>query len=234
MNETIDQRIQKGVDRTFPFEFTHNFDPDSLINRTQRAIDQALFFVPEKQECAFVSVGAYALVSDSQRQAADAFKARVSGRGFAISEAERHRLVRASKCPTREKHASEARKKFEDGSKSKTTPGQKPKGEFSPTFSQIDQLTGELLKPVFVNGFDDQRTEPAANQIEINGSKYDLASYVADRDNPCPVIHTPVHGAGRFTIVTHREWSDEYRIRTQDDMPATQPPAQSGPRITTS
>lgn len=44
--------------------------------------------------------------------------------------------------------------------------------------------------------------------------------------------HKSVHGAGRFTIVTHREWSDEYRIRTQVDLPASQPPAQSGPRIT--
>ena len=232
MNETIDQQIQKGLAGMFPFKYEHNFEPDSLLHRTQRAIDQARFFVPEKQECAFVSIGAYALVSNSQRQAVDAFKARVSGRGLAISGAERNRLVRASKCPTREKQAAEARKNFETGAKTKTTQGHEPKGEFSPTFSQIDQLTGELLEPVFVNGFDDQRTAPAAHQIEIDGSKYDLASYVADRDNPCPVIHTPVHGAGRFTVVTHREWSGDIRIRTQVDLPASQPPAQSGPRIT--
>jgi hypothetical protein len=232
MKDSINQAIQQAIVKTFPFEYEHNFNPDSLPNRTERAINQARFFVPEKQECAFVSIGAYALVSDSQRQAVDAFKARVSGRGLAISEAERNRLVRAPKCPTREKHAIEARKKFEAGSKPNTTLAHQPKGEFSPTFSQIDQLTGELLKPVFVNDFDDQRTAPAAHQIEVDGSKYDLASYVADQDNPRAVKHKPVHGRGRFTIVTHREWSDEYRIRTQVDLPASQPPAQSGPRIT--
>lgn len=78
--------------------------------------------MPEKQQCAFVSIGAYSLVSDSQRQAEDVFKARVSGRGLGISEAERNRLVRASKCPTPENNVIEARKEFEAESKPKTLP----------------------------------------------------------------------------------------------------------------
>ncbi|MGB0664405.1 MAG: rolling circle replication-associated protein [Pontibacterium sp.] len=38
-------------------------------------------------------------------------------------------------------------------------------------------------------------------------------------------------GDGKFTVISHREWSGEYRIRTQAEMPAGLPPMQEGVRI---
>ncbi|MFC3151786.1 hypothetical protein ACFOEK_12170 [Litoribrevibacter euphylliae] len=42
-----------------------------------------------------------------------------------------------------------------------------------------------------------------------------------------------IHGAGKYTVVQHREWSDEYRFSTRvEGVGIMPPPAQSGQRIT--
>lgn len=62
---------------------------------------------------------------------------------------------------------------------------------------------------------------------------YDYDQAAADPETgEIPRHRTGEYGPQRYTIVTHREWSGEYRIRTGIDQPASRPPEQQGTRIT--
>jgi hypothetical protein len=46
-----------------------------------------------------------------------------------------------------------------------------------------------------------------------------------------PVFEAETKGAGLFTVIQYREWSNEYRIRTRVETSLTKPPISDGPRI---
>lgn len=128
----------------------------------------------------------------------------------AISEAERYRLVKASKCPTPDFSQKVARndqqhramiERAEWCEKMGIDPDEFHRAGVDKTelpapheerFSAVDPETGEIL-------MNPRKAEGEAGQV--------------------------------YTVITHREWSDEFRIRTQVDQCSGLPPEQEGERI---
>ncbi len=130
----------------------------------------------------------------------------------AESAALRYRLVKAAKCPTEQIRAKVRAE------------NQKQTDEFNNAWFIHDSAPS--LPPV-----EYQRTQES-NTVLIKGQKYNLAD-MAKTGELVPVTgRTKIEGAGRFTVVSQREWSGEFKIRTQVEQPAEAPPIQSGERIT--
>jgi hypothetical protein len=171
----------------------------------ERAVNNARFFVPEicsKSESTGV-MGEYRYMPWLERPT-DAEKAK--------SAALRYRLVKAAKCPTRQ---------FRDDLRAST---RKQTDDFNKTW--FTHESEAIPVPV-----EYQRTEET-NTVLIKGQKYNLAD-MAKTGELVPVTgRSNIQGAGRFTVVTQREWSGEFKIRTEVEQPAASPPLQSGERIT--
>ena len=171
----------------------------------QRAVDNARFFVPEicsKPESKGV-MGEYRVMPWLKRPT-DAQRVE--------SAALRYRLVKAAKCPT---EAIRANIRAENQTK---------RDKFNKSWFTHETAPEPL--PVQY-----QRTEET-NQVLIKGNKYNLSDMVKTGELVPVTGRTKIEGAGRFTVVTQREWSGEYKIRTEVEQPAAAPPIQSGERIT--
>lgn len=128
----------------------------------------------------------------------------------AISEAERHRLVKASKCPT---------------------------PDFSQKVARNDQTHRQMLERL------EWCERMGLDQDEFHRAgvkKTELPSPIEERFSAVDpetgeIIMNPRKAEGQagqvYTVITHREWSDEFRIRTQVDQCSGLPPEQEGERI---
>ena len=73
-------------------------------------------------------------------------------------------------------------------------------------------------------------TSNSPKRSPFGGQSVDLCA-LATTGHYKPLRSHTSKGPGRFTIITHRAWSDEYRIRTQvETTTGTLPPEQSGER----
>lgn len=167
----------------------------------QRAIEEARFFVPENKWAEKMPNVASGLARENARQAA-------------LREAERHRLVKAAKCPTDD---FEAKKRFYDNAKLMDLIRPNLAMPESEKFGRVGSIETETQFPDY---------------IEIDGSKYNLADYATNGELVPYNERQPVTGSGRWAVISHREWSGEYRIRTQVEQPHAAPPEQSGQRVT--
>lgn len=61
----------------------------------------------------------------------------------------------------------------------------------------------------------------------------DLSTYepIVEIEATPDVFEATANGAGLFTVIQHREWSDEYRIRTRVETSLSTPPVRSGPLV---
>ena len=148
----------------------------------------------------------------------------------AVSEAERHRLVKAAKSRTREK---EAKNHLES-----LGLDQYP-ALIQAASEQLEQNRQDCRKyfsdhagikvPEYVN-------ELAIESLIERKSEYTPSDAGKLLQEPCPEYNPQnlkrIEGHGRKTIIQHREWSEEYRVRTQVETTAgTLPPEHSGPRF---
>lgn len=144
----------------------------------------------------------------------------VSGR---LSEADRHRLVKASKCPT---------------------------GNLEPGFMRDNAWIVNQFGQEFTEKWLQQRSSPKYHRIqqllgakneraitELHPTKERVGWIEADLQ---PLRETGeikrqrenLEGAGKFAVITRREWSEEFRVRVEVELPHGQPPEQSGSRET--
>ncbi|WP_261840922.1 hypothetical protein [Aliamphritea ceti] len=143
----------------------------------------------------------------------------IGGRGPAISEADRNRLVKAAKCPTGSKSPDSAAKRaeFEE---------QQAKA--------IDNL--KLAKMLGVGDViskkQDVFPENYGDVFRERGTSFDLASLLTSGELKPVVREAEASEKRAFTVISHREWSGECRIRTQVEMCNQLPPEQEGDRIT--
>jgi hypothetical protein len=150
----------------------------------------------------------------------DAFKARVSGRGLAISEAERNRLVKAAKCPTKEKVTEIAHQNWNE------------EGRLLAIQNQTRENRTVSEKFGHVGGFSE--VLPPGWDLEcIGGTKFELKNIESTGELVPYINRRNIKGPGRYTVITHRPWSGEYRVRTEVELPHARPPEQSGERLTT-
>jgi len=143
-----------------------------------------------------------------------AHKASENERQAAIREAKRHRLVKAAKCPTED---FQAKTRFYDNAKLMDLIRPNLAMPESEKFGRVGSIETETQFP---------------DHIEIDGSKYNLADYATTGELVPYNERQPVTGSGRWAVISHREWSGEYRIRTQVEQPHAAPPEQSGQRVT--
>jgi hypothetical protein len=171
----------------------------------ERAVNNARFFVPEICEPS-ESKGVM-----GEYQYAPWLKGPTALQ-VAESAALRNRLVKAAKCPTEQ---------FRANLRAST---RKQRNDFDSAW--FIHESEAIPVPV-----EYQRTEET-NTVLIKGQKYNLAD-MAKTGELVPVTgRSNIQGAGRFTVVTQREWSGEFKIRTEVEQPAASPPLQSGERIT--
>lgn len=181
--------------------------PESLTSNAtiSRAIEKARFFVPEIPPASKAKgiMGEYQYMPWLKGPTA---------LQVAESAALRYRLVKAAKCPTEQ---------FRDDLRAST---RKQTDDFNKTW-----FTHESEKIETPAQY--QRTEET-NTVLIKGQKYNLADMVKTGELVPVTGRTKIEGAGRFTVVTQREWSGEFKIRTEVEQPAAAPPLQSGKRST--
>jgi hypothetical protein len=171
----------------------------------ERAINKARFFVPEIREASEAKgiMGDYRTMPWLERPK-DAQKAK--------SAALRYRLVKAAKCPTEGFKAdlrASALKQTDDFNNAWFT----HESERIPT-------------PVVYQG------DISTHIATLKGNKYNLSDIAKTGELVHVHNRTKIEGAGRFTVVTQREWAGEFKIRTEVEQPAAAPPLQSGERIT--
>lgn len=136
--------------------------------------------------------------------------------GPAISEADRNRLVKAAKCPTRSETA-EKRAEF-DARQAKALDNLK----LANMLGVGDVISKKL----------DVYPENYGDTFRERGTDYELSDLV-NTGELVPAARKAESGKNQaFTVISHREWSDEWRIRTQVEMCNQLPPEQEGDRIT--
>ena len=136
---------------------------------------------------------------------------------WAISAADRYRLVKGAKCPTKEKQEKDGKKRFDQSTAIMNNDQANSTLPVSEKFGRVGAIVDQYNYPPY---------------LEIDGSKFELADCVKTGELIPHYDRQRVEGPGRFTVISRREWSGEYRIRTQVDLPHATPPAQSGKRIT--
>lgn len=136
-------------------------------------------------------------------------------RQAAEREALRNRLVKAAKCPTDTKPAKQ---RWDDRVAMMEIIRPKLDLPVSDTFGRVSSINTETKFP---------------DHIEIAGSKCSLADYVTTGEVVPAYDRAKQQGSGKWAVIGKREWSGEYRIRTEVEQPHAMPPQQSGKRITT-
>ena len=136
-------------------------------------------------------------------------------REAAEREALRHRLVKAAKCPTDTKPAKQ---RWDDRNAMMEIIRPKLDLPESEKFSRVSSI---------------ETITPMPDHINLGGSKYNLGHFVTTGEALPVSGREKQTGAGKWAVVSKREWSGEFRIRTQVDQPHAAPPEQSGTRITT-
>ncbi len=193
---------------------------ESINEQVQRANQQARFFVSDS------------LTLDAALNLAD-FQASESERQAAASAASSHRLVKATKCPTQELKAQNGKLNFEFKCQmqAKVRRGLAP--VLSDKFSELDTESGEI-RPQFVRCINYDLHQDRLSAIEIEGTKCNLADWAINGKAVPLENRQRENGAGRFAVITRREWSGEFRIRTQVEQPHKKPPPQDDIRATKS
>lgn len=166
----------------------------------------------------------------------------VWARTAAMSEANRNRLVKAPQCPTPEKQAeldqfraerAHANQKLRDNHALWTLLRDKQ-------LAAIESMPEGKEKTAAQKAFDksiashkrDLLPENFGEVINLRGSNYELADLMTTGELT-PAKRKSEGGHCAFTVISHRNWSDEWRIRTQVDQCSAQPPGHEGDRITT-
>lgn len=199
------------------------------------ALSEARFFVPEGNQFS----GRF---PDLARVESERVKKLCQGEALAvrpaISEAERYRLVEGSKCPTRSKPAE-------------NTPAPEPETAFERLARENDAIVAKIRSKEQRQWMREMEnaeafglSEPAAlphngyvqkplDEIEFKsgGWRYDLREFDFETGEVPKGERLAELGAQKYTVVSHRAWSNEFRIRTQVEQPGQLPPEQFGPRI---
>lgn len=144
----------------------------------------------------------------------------VWARGSELGEAERHRLVEAAKCPTPQNQAEiEANRTAQQARNQRV--------------SEAHQLAAMLGVDHVISKKRELVPDNFGEVVNFGGADVDLADLMTTGEFT-PAKRKAEGTAGQaFTVVSHREWSDEWRIRTQVDQCHQLPPEQEGERITT-
>ena len=130
----------------------------------------------------------------------------------AISEAERNRLVETPISPTISNDVTEAEKQAQHEKRKRQREADDALVKTNElTSKEADELWKERLK----------KDKYAKKRFE--GVDFDTGELL--RAAP-----KSEGGSGKFTVISHREWSGEYRIRTQVEMASGLPPLQEGVR----
>lgn len=138
----------------------------------------------------------------------------------AISEADRNRLVKARQCPTQEISPELAAFRAERDRKNKLV-------------SESKQLAAMLGLPPKKIPVRDILPDNFGEVARHRATDYQLADLVSTGELK-PAARKVEGGDGAYTVVSHRSWSDEWRIRTQVDQCAAVPPGHEGDRVTNS
>ena len=166
----------------------------------------------------------------------------VWGRTRAMSEANRNRLVKAPQCPTPEKKAEldqfRAARDHENKKRSDNHALWTLLREQQ--HDAIESMPDGKEKTAAQKAFDrsiatskyDLLPENFGEVINLRGSNYELADLMTTGELT-PTKRKSEGGDCAFTVISHREWSDEWRIRTQVDQCSAKPPGHEGDRITT-
>ncbi|WP_299203331.1 hypothetical protein [uncultured Amphritea sp.] len=137
----------------------------------------------------------------------------------AISEAERNRLVEAAKCPTPEEMA-------------KLEVFRAARKEQNRKTSEAQQLAQLLGVDDVISKKRDLLPDNFGEVVNFGGCNVQLDDLMTTGEL-VPVERKSEGTAGQaYTVITHRDWSEEYRIRTQVDQCHAIPPEQEGERIT--
>lgn len=182
------------------------------------------FSLLEKQKYPFSKIkNSYALESRIAAYYPDGMPI---GKGWrpALGEAERHRLVEAAKCPTQKKGAESDLEKAAKAAKQRQREARQRRAESS---RWLEDLVNEKFK--------DQPERKAAELENLRVmSEREHEAGRAKRTIRPENDRKPAGDVACWTVITKRDWSGEYRIRTAVDMPAQLPPEQAGNRITKS
>lgn len=167
---------------------------------------------------------------------------RRKARGAAISEAERNRLVEGAKSPTGKKSTSKSlndahvKRFFSEKHRIWLASENWVRDQVSQRFADDpDRLKAELKR--LDQGFENRvKSAPVDMPFEFSdsGRWYDIrqADLATGEIEPDTAVRSKQGGVGAYTVVTHREWSGEYRFRTQVEGSLSTPPLNEGDRIT--
>ncbi len=158
--------------------------------------------------------------------------------GGALSEAERLRLVKGSKCPTSQNDQDLAAideliarancKPDKLRAMYKTETGYYITDYGFDNCYLNDKAGEDPAGWVFVESIDERLPET----VKVQGREVMLEPFA--RSGELVRKRENLKGAGKFAVITHREWSDEYRIRVEVEQAHGRPPEQSGERVTKS
>lgn len=129
----------------------------------------------------------------------------------ALSEAQRLRLVEDSKCPTQKNDEKKA-----------AFAAQMDKIRFK---SEMSNYTVQLLEKAYAA---DPERLAAERESLVYGHIGSMSKRAIEPSEP----KAEGSNGGAFAVWSFREWSGEYRLRTQVETSAELPPEQEGPRIT--
>lgn len=179
----------------------------SLEYRTKQALEKAPFFVPTHN----VDRTRFPLLAANIDQALKG-RHEIQPAGT-LSEAERLSLVKGTICPTNQ----------EIGLKQ---PNILDECDPKPTERILASFSKEPDGLVYVGSVD----EPMPKTIPVGWRHVDLEQLAKTGEEVR--YKQRLTGPGKYAVITHREWSDEFRIRVQVEQPNGRPPENTGERVT--